>query len=78
MMNVNGDRQMTLMQFRAKAHRLFQRANPGATMTWTHGPVRVRWADGSRGFSGVFRATAAGYRTRTMTATSHAGDCWVR
>lgn len=69
----------SLRQFRSRAEAAFLRENPGARAgAWTHGPTRVTWADGSTGFSGSFRGTGKGYRARTILATSHDGDLWIR
>jgi hypothetical protein len=68
---------MTKSATRKQAERIFLAANPdavGASIVWTHGPARVEWADGSRGWSGTFTATAAGFRTRPMCVASHDGE----
>lgn len=63
----------SVAQFKRQAEAGYRRANPDATdlrMTWTYGPVRCTFPTGIEGFSGVFEAQAAGYRTRTGVASA--------
>ena len=71
---------MTKTAFKTEAVRVFRAANPGvkSTVKWTRLPVPVVWADGTKGMTGTFQATAAGYRTRTMIATMLDGRVSVR
>jgi hypothetical protein len=70
---------MNRKQFTAKAEQMFRRANPSATIgRWTFGPNRVTWADGSKGYSGAFLATAPGYLTSQILATQSRDGVWVR
>lgn len=71
---------MTPSQFKKAAVRAFRAANPGskATLTWTYGPVAVRWADGTPGMSGTFKAVAPGYRAKRMVAALMDGRVSVR
>jgi hypothetical protein len=65
--------------FRRNAERIFRAANPGAQVDkWVHGPVRVTWADGSKGVSGVMACSGAGYRPRAVVATLHNDGVMVR
>lgn len=64
----------TPASFRKAAERAFRNANPEAAATsavmfewlWSR---RVKWADGSAGFSGKLRVSAPGFRTREMIAS---------
>jgi hypothetical protein len=71
---------MNTTTFRRKAETMFRKANPDATIAieWTHGPVTVTWADGTKGISGTFQAQAPGFRTRPMCASLLDGEVAVR
>lgn len=70
---------MTRTQFKSKAVKLFLKANPTATVgDWSFGPNRVTWANGKKGFSGRFAATAPGFRARDISATFDGDGVWVR
>lgn len=60
---------MTLKMFRARAVRLFLKANPTAAVgEWTEAPRRVTYPTGLTGIRGRFVATAAGYKTTIVSA----------
>jgi hypothetical protein len=63
---------MRASTFKNRAEAGLRTANPGADIQieWQHGPVRVTWADGSDGFSGVMAVTAPGFHDRVMVASS--------
>ncbi len=65
--------------FKSNAERVLRNAHPDASVgiEWTHA-ASVKWADGTKGFSGVFKATAPGYRTRNMVASFSHGELAVR
>ncbi len=70
----------SVAKFKREAERIFREANPDAidaTITWTHA-AGVTWADKSKGFSGVAKVTATGYRGRSIVASFHDGGLWVR
>lgn len=63
----------TVAQFRRQAESAFRAANADAadaTIEWTFGPKRVTFPTGVTGFSGVFKASASGFRSRSCVASA--------
>lgn len=57
--------------FKKMAERAFRNANPeaqAATINWLR-VERVKWFDGSTGFSGTVEVSAPGFKPRTMVAS---------
>lgn len=74
-------RRPTEAAFKARAVAVFHNGNPDAAdaeIEWTFFDTGFKWADGTPGVSGTFRATADGYRTREMVASWHLGSVGVR
>ena len=69
----------TLAQFKRHAERVLRNAHPDATIgvTWNHAS-KVKWFDGTTGYSGTITVQAPGYRTRNMIATSGQGGVEVK
>lgn len=61
----------TVKEFRRQAESGFRAANdaPDAAIEWTFGPKRVTFPTGLAGYSGVFTATADGFRPKVCVAT---------
>jgi hypothetical protein len=64
----------TAAQFKRAAEAAFRRANPdadtvGLVINWTHGPKRVTFPTGLKGYSGVGTAAAPGFRPKTIVAS---------
>lgn len=70
---------MTAKSFKNRVEALLRKTHPTATVgiVWTH-CAKVRWADGTTGYSGVLTATAPGFRTRSMVASFSHGELSVR
>lgn len=67
----NAQAPKTPATFRKMAERAFRNANPeakAATMNWLR-CERVKWFDGSDGFSGTLEVSAPGFKPRTMIAS---------
>lgn len=69
----------SLPSFKRAAERSFRRANPGVEITirWMRA-AKVRWIDGSIGYSGSFAVEANGYVRRLMLASYCGGQLMVR
>jgi hypothetical protein len=70
----------TPAKFRSRSEALLRRSHSDAsdlTIDWTR-CERVKWFDGTSGFSGSVTIAATGYRTREMTATYCSGALMVR
>lgn len=64
-------RPANLAHFRREAVRVFKAANPQVdtvTIVWEESVRVARWADGSSGYRGTFRASVDGY-SQVMRAT---------
>jgi hypothetical protein len=62
----------TPSQFRKQAENGFRKANPDAgeiIFKWEFGPKRVKFPTGIDGFSGVGKASAPGFKTKTIVAS---------
>lgn len=56
--------------FRNAVERLMRNTHPDASVCFAWKFVRrVKWADGTNGYSGVLTVTAPGYRPRDMVAS---------
>ena len=58
----------TVAAFRRAAEAAFLRSNdiPDVTLVWIHPAQAVVFPTGKRGFVGTLKASAPGYRTRTL------------
>ena len=69
-----GEKVKTQAQFKKKAVANFKKANPDAadvTVEWGCVSKKVKWHDGSYGWSGSFVAKAAGYETKRVVASGN-------